>query len=128
MARMKSHRQKPSRRKLSRQFGWPGDRPSDRILKGLLVWPFVLSGIWGRNFVVGVPMPSLRWLMGQGGREPGVNLVPVLFSFLIDRSLSPTAGPARLRLFQMTGTSGPSRCANIDKGLTLKPSLKGIGL
>lgn len=42
--------------------------------------------------------------------EPDVNLVPALFSFLIDGSLSPAAGPARLRLFRMAGTSGPSQC------------------
>lgn len=42
--------------------------------------------------------------------EPDVNLVPASFSFLIDGTLSPTAGPARLRLFRMAGTSGPSQC------------------
>ena len=64
----------------------------------------------------------------SGSCEPTVNPVPALFYFVFPGSLSPSSGPARVSAFRMTGTSGPSRCANIDKGLTLSLLAKGIGL
>lgn len=64
---------------------------------------------------------------GSGTVSPALTLYRLRSLFAI-RVLEPDLGSCQVKGVPMTGTSGPSRCWRIDKGLTLSLLAKGIGL
>ena len=82
--------------------------------------PFALPGFGLEMFW---PRAGVR-ASADGQTEATVSPALTLFRsrshFLVQGSLSPSAGPARLRLFRMVGTkTAPADATNIDKGLTV---------